>query len=241
MTGDKLMIIGHRGAAGEAPENTLGAFRLALEQGCQGIELDVHLSADGRLIVCHDETLDRTTDRSGRIHDMRAEEIREADAGAWFSEKFRGEKVPYLEEVFELTPPGIMINVEVKHIYGGRLEAVLLELLRRTGRLGDVVVSSFDHKLLARIKQQEAEIRIGLLYSADLINHAGYAELLGVPVFSLHPHHLLIGAEDVAEARRRGLAVYPFTANSEEDLRALIRQGVSGIITDFPARFAALL
>ncbi|WP_274653233.1 glycerophosphodiester phosphodiesterase [Paenibacillus humicola] len=241
MDTNKPIIIGHRGAAGEAPENTLGSFRLAAEQGAHAVELDAHLSADGRLMVCHDATLDRTTDRSGWIGRMQAYEIREADAGVRFSEAYAGEKVPFLDEVFELLPAGMMINVEVKHAYGGKLAPVLLELLRRTDRLGSTVVSSFDHKLLAAIKKAEPAVRIGLLYAADLVDHAAYAASLGVDVYSLHPQHMLIGPDDTAEARRRGLEVYPYTANGEEELNRLIASGVSGIITDYPARLAALL
>jgi glycerophosphoryl diester phosphodiesterase len=235
------MIIGHRGAAGEAPENTLSSFSLALEQGCQGIELDVHISADGRLMVCHDSTLNRTTDLTGPIHGMTAEDIRKADAGAWFAEKFRGEKIPYLEEVYELVPTGVMINVEVKEAYDGRIEPVLLEFLLRSGRMANTVVSSFDHKLLVRLKKQEPTLRIGLLYAANLVDHAIYAATLGVEVFSLHPYHELIEAYDVASATNHELAVYPYTANREEDYRRLIRSGVSGIITDYPARLAGIL
>ena len=172
---------------------------------------------------------------------MTSKEIRKADAGAWFGEDFRGEKIPYLEEVYDLVPTGVMINVEVKQSYNGHIEPVLLEFLLRSGRMADTVVSSFDHKLLVRLKKQEPSLRIGLLYEADLNDHAGYAATLGIEVFSLHPQHRLIGADDVAAAMNHGLAVYPYTANREEDLRVLIRSGVSGIITDYPARLADIL
>lgn len=238
---NKPMIIGHRGAAGEAPENTLASFRLALEQGVHGIELDVHLSADGRLIVCHDPTLDRTTDGSGWIGRMNAADIRQYDAGSYFAVRFRGEKVPLLDEVFDLVPPGILINVEVKHSYDGRLEKALLSFLRERERLEQVVVSSFDHKCLYRMKQEEKGLRIGLLYAANLINHANYALMLGVGVHSLHPHHRLLEEEDVAKANSRGLATFPYTANDPDELHRLIRCGVTGIITDYPARLRDLL
>lgn len=237
----KPIIIGHRGAAGEAPENTLASFDLALQQGADGIELDVHLSQDGRLMVCHDATLDRTTDGSGWIYRMSAAEIRQFDAGSSFDERFRGERVPLLEEVFAMVPPHMLINVEVKHSYNGHMEQALVEFLRKQGRLEQVVVSSFDHKCLYRLKETMPKLKIGLLYAANLINHADYALMMGVPVHSIHPHHSLLEREDVADAAGQGLAIYPYTANLESDLRRLISCEVTGIITDYPAQLKEML
>lgn len=235
------LMIGHRGAAGEAPENTIASFLLAVEQGCDMIELDVHLSADGRLVVIHDETLERTTDRTGRIREMTVAEILEADAGIRFSERFRWERVPLLEEVYDAVPPHVQINVEVKNGYDGAIEPVLDAFLAEGDRLPRTVVSSFDHKLLARMKNNNSGLRIGLLYAGKLIDHAGYAAIMGCPVYSLHPHFHSIDAEDVARAKAAGLAVYPYTPNSEADMKSMIDLGVSGIITDFPERLKRLL
>ncbi|OXM17039.1 glycerophosphodiester phosphodiesterase [Paenibacillus herberti] len=227
-------VIGHRGAAGEAPENTLASFRLAADQGADMVELDVHLSADGKLIVCHDETLDRTSDQTGAIRDLTEYAIRNADAGNWFSSDFSGERIPLLEEVYEALPDSMEINVEVKDAAGSALDPVLLGFLREDGRLERTIVSSFDHKLLVRLKQAEPKLRIGLLYAADLIDHAGYAAGLNVEVYSLHPFHELIGARDTSDAVTSGLAVYPYTANRPEQWQRLLELGVSGIITDYP-------
>jgi len=230
------IVIGHRGAAGEAPENTLASFRLAAEQGSHMVELDIHLSEDGKLIVCHDDTLDRTTDRTGAIRSLHSDAIRGADAGSWFSPSFAGERVPFLEEVYDLLPPHIEINVEVKDTGGALLDEVLLDYLRGGNRLERTVVSSFDHKLLLRLKQAEPELRIGLLYAADLIHHASYAALLETEVWSLHPHHGLIGAKDAGDAIAAGLRIYPYTANHPAEWDRLVSVGVTGIITDYPGR-----
>lgn len=237
----KPIVIGHRGAAGEAPENTLASFALALKQGAEGIELDVHISKDGEIVVCHDPTLDRTTNGSGLICEKSWDEIKLLDAGSWFSEAYIGERVPLLSEVFDLVPRGILINVEVKHAYEGQMEKELLAFLRERGRLEDVVISSFDHKVIRRIKQAEPGVRVGLLYAANLIDHAAYAQQIGVDVYSLHPHHHCIEEEDVAAASAAGLATYPYTVNEEADCKRMIASGVSGIITDFPARLRELL
>ncbi|WP_409341288.1 glycerophosphodiester phosphodiesterase [Paenibacillus sp. MBLB4367] len=241
MTAIRPLIIAHRGASGEAPENTLGAFKLGLEQGCHAIELDVHLSKDGHIVVCHDTTLDRTTDRTGAISELTLAEIQTADAGSWFHEKYAGERIPTLEQVFELVPPSIVINVEIKGSYGRRTEHALAELLRRTGRLSSVVVSSFDHKCLAFLKLLEPEVQIGLLYSFTPVRHAALASLLGVPVYSLHPHFFSLNQEDVRDAVSQGLQVYPWTINAEDQLRKAAEYGVSGIITDYPGRLKNVL
>jgi glycerophosphoryl diester phosphodiesterase len=235
------MIIAHRGAKGMAPENTLAAFRLGLDQGCEGIELDIHLTADGEIVVCHDETLDRTTDGKGRIRDKTLQEIKKYDAGSWHSDAFRGEKVPTLGEVFDLIPESVMVNVEVKQPYGGQIEDKLVDFLRRRDLFERVVVSSFDHKCVRRIKLQEPKTKIGLLYQSRLLDPAAYAKSFDVEVYSLHPYYRMIDAEDAAKAVKLGYRVYPYTANDELDLRELIDIGVSGIITDYPGRLKALL
>jgi glycerophosphoryl diester phosphodiesterase len=241
MENNNMLVIAHRGARGEAPENTLAAFRLGLEQGCTAFELDVHLSKDGELIVCHDATLDRTTDSSGLIHELTVEELKRVDAGRWFHEKFAGERLPLLEEVFDLAPPEVMINVEIKGSYGRKLESALVELMRRKERVGSVVVSSFDHKSLMFLKLLEPEARVGLLYDANISRHSALADTLGVPVYSLHPHFKRIDMEDVRDALARGLQVYPWTINDETHMRDAIAYGVSGIITDYPGRLNAIL
>jgi glycerophosphoryl diester phosphodiesterase len=241
METNKMLVIAHRGARGEAPENTLAAFRLGLEQGCTAIELDIHMSKDGELIVCHDATLNRTTDSSGTIHEMTVAELKRADAGRWFHEKYAGERLPLLEEVFDLTPSEVMINVEIKGSYGRKLEPALLQLMERKNRVENVVVSSFDHKSLMFLKLLEPEVRIGLLYDANISRHSALADTLGVPVYSLHPQYKRIDKEDVRDALARGLQVYPWTINDEAHLREAVACGVSGIITDYPGRLNGIL
>ncbi|MCZ8512581.1 glycerophosphodiester phosphodiesterase [Paenibacillus filicis] len=237
----KPLIIGHRGAAGEAPENTLASFALALRQGADAIELDIHVSADGELVVCHDATVNRTTNGEGAIAELTAASLKRLDAGGWFAERYAGEPVPLLEEVFSMVPAGIMINVEIKCAYSPRLEERLFELLKQFDRLEGVVVSSFNHKVLQRLKRSEPRLRIGLLYSSNFANHRKVAEVSGFEVYSLHPYYRLISPEDVADAAAHGLSVYPYTINRQEDLLAAIEAGMSGIITDYPGRLRELL
>lgn len=237
----KPLIIGHRGAAGDAPENTLASFQLAVNQGADALELDVHLSSDGELIVCHDATITRTTDGTGAIEQMTVDELQRFDAGSRFDPRFAGERIPLLGEVFAAIPNWVMINVEIKCAYSDRLLARLTELLKQYERLSSVVVSSFDHKILVSLKHALPDLRIGLLYTANFASHRLMAEQSGVEVYSLHPYYKLIGAEDVREAVDHGLEVYPFTINDEDELRAALEAGVTGIITDFPGRLKQLL
>ncbi|MGG1517435.1 glycerophosphodiester phosphodiesterase [Paenibacillus oryzisoli] len=237
----KPLVIGHRGAAGEAPENTLASFALAAAQGAEGIELDIHISKDGEIVVCHDHTLDRTTNGSGLICEHNWQDIRQLDAGAWFADNYRGERVPLLREVFKMLPPNFLINVEVKHAYEGRLEQELLAYLRASGRMEDVVISSFDHQCIRRLKLAEPEVKVGLLYAANLFDHAAYARQADIDVYSLHPYYQTIAEPDVTGAAAAGLATYPYTVNREEDFARLTMDGVTGIITDYPGRLRAFL
>lgn len=234
------LVIAHRGTSGEAPENTLSAFKLAVEQHCDMIELDVQLSSDGEIVVCHDESVDRTTNGSGMIHEKTAEELSRLDAGCRHSLAFRGERLPLLREVFELVPLSVGLNIEVKS--NDRLmQTKLLGLIREFGRTEAVVLSSFDHRLLHRIKSAAPDIRIGLLYTALLLDPVRLVHDFGLDVYSMHPYYGLIQPEDIAALRANGQHVYVWTVNEPDAMGALIRQGVSGIITDYPSRLRDLV
>lgn len=234
-------IVAHRGAAGEAPENTLAAFRLALEQHCQAIELDIHLTHDKEIVVCHDETLDRTTNRSGVIGELSLEEIRQADAGSWYAPAFAGEKIPLLREVLELVPLDIVLNIELKQSYDGRIEEKVIELLREFDRLDSVVFSSYDHKMLYRIKQIAPEVRISLVYDAKLLHPLGVIEDFGLDVFSVSLHHVMVDLDDVAAIRESGRHVIVWTVNEEQAMERMLECKVSGIITDYPAMLGKVI
>ena len=237
------LIIAHRGASGEAPENTLAAFQLALTQGCDGLELDIHLTKDGQLAVIHDENIKRTTNGEGLIGEMTTAELKKYDAGSWFSNKYKGEKIPLLGEVFELVPKEILINIEIKNIpsYYEGIEEKLLELLRHYDRIDQVIVSSFDHQCLYRLKKQNKNIKIGLLYYENVVDHVEFAKLFGLPVESLHPDQRAIRDKDVRMAIENGLKVFTWTCNSEENMKRMMDYGVSGIITNYPAKLHSLI
>jgi len=241
MTNSDFLVMAHRGSMGHAPENTLAAFQLGIDQGCNAIELDIHLSKDGELVVIHDDTLNRTTNLTGKVNDLTVQELKQADAGSWFDEQFAGERIPLLEEVIDLVPPHILLNIEVKRSYGGQLESKLLELLKRKNRIQHVVLSSFNLKSLKQLKLAEPEVKIGIIYNVNVVQHRDFANLMGVPVYSLHPNFQSIDPEDIQDAVSNGIKVFPYTINDEQDLKLAISHGVSGIITNFPDRLRSIV
>jgi len=241
MSKSELIVIGHRGCAAEAPENTLASFALAVQQKCDAIELDIQLSADNDIVVCHDRTIDRTTDRRGAIRQLTTAELKQADAGRWFDEKYAGERIPLLEEVLDLVPPSIELNIEIKNSCDGEIEPRLIELLKRKNRISNVIIVSFDFRSLSLVKRIEPDLRIGLTYSNNLVDHYRLTELVDIPVYSLHPNFIYINKRDVEQALSRGLQVFAYTVNSESDMKQVIDYGVSGILSDCPGKLRAIL
>jgi glycerophosphoryl diester phosphodiesterase len=238
----KPLVIAHRGASADAPENTLASFRLAMEQGCDAIELDVHVSADDELVVCHDETLERTTDGTGRIADMTVAELKRFDAGAWFGEEYRGERLPLLKEVLELVPPHIQLNVEIKSFRHPRVERLVVDLLERTGRTGSVFLSSFGHECMVRCKRLAPSLRVGLLYEEEeWFDFEAFEAISGISLYSLHMYHGILNKDFAAKALRRGIQVYPWTIDDPRLMLEARQAGATGIITNRPGLLRRLL
>ena len=241
MSVNRMLVIAHRGASSEAPENTLAAFRLALAQGCDAIELDIHLSRDCRVVVCHDAAIDRTTNGSGAIADMTAEEIQSYDAGSWYGEGFAKERLPLLDEVLDLVPAAVEINIEIKSHEHPEVIPTLLALLESRHRLDSVFFSSFGHDCLLRLKRESSSARIGLLYNTDEVDYPSFFARNHTEGYSLHPHHACVDKVYVEAAGQQGLKVYPWTVDAPERMQELVAAGVSGIITDCPKRLRELL
>ena len=157
---DLPWIIGHRGAPREAPENTLSSFELAIRQGADLIELDLHMSADKQLVVIHDDTVDRTTDGTGLVRDLSLVELRALDAGSWLRPKFRGERIPTLSEALDLTAGRVGLVVELKH--GAErypdIEGSLARAIEARNRLDDVIVISRNGAAIERINRINPDI-----------------------------------------------------------------------------------
>jgi glycerophosphoryl diester phosphodiesterase len=231
------LIFAHRGASAYAPENTLAAFELALQQGAPAIELDVKLSADGHVVVIHDQTVDRTTQHSGRVNELTLEELRQMDAGSHFDISFHGEKIPTLAEVFETIDPSVLINVELTNYAspGDDLPHRVAELIKRHNIQHNLLFSSFNPIALLRIHRLVSQAPIGLLALSGPAG-AWARSRLGrlIPYRSLHPEWHDLSPSLIRTAHRRKRKVYAYTVNQEESMHHSFDLGIDGIFTDDP-------
>jgi glycerophosphoryl diester phosphodiesterase len=230
-------ILAHRGASAYAPENTLAAFKLALEQSADGVELDAMLCADGDVVVIHDNRVDRTTDGSGTVAEMTLAELRQLDAGSWFSDEFKGERLPTLAEVFEAVGNVTIINVELKNYASlwDNLPNKAVELVRAHGLTKRVFFSSFNPIALIKSQRSAPEIPAGLLAMPGR-SGALARSYLGrlIPHQALHPEFTDVTPQMIARAHRSGRLVNTYTVDEAEDMRRLFEWGIDSIITDNP-------
>ena len=231
MTPGKLFCFGHRGACGHAPENTVRSVRKALALGADGVEVDVHLAA-GRLMVIHDETLERTTNGHGSVAGKTFAELRALDAG-W------GEKIPTLAEIFDAVDRRAVVNVELKGPHtAGPVTALIVDYVRQRGwSFDDFLVSAFDHAQLREVGQICPAIRLGALIEKTPRDLAPLAEALGA--WSLHVSKRCVTPALVAEAHRCGLKVFVYTVNRRAEIARMKTLGVDGVFSDFPERVVA--
>jgi len=237
-----FQVIAHRGASAISPENTIIAFKRAIEIGVNAIETDVQMTKDGHLILIHDETLERTTNGTGWVKDYTLEEIKELDAGSWFSSIYGGESIPTLDEFFKLIyPTKLWVNLEIKVgyvLYPG-IEQKLLQTIREYELVDRVVISSFNHYSVKMIKDLDPEIRTALLYMEGLYEPWAYAQIIGAD--TLHPYKEAVYPEVVRWAHEWGMGVYPFTIDDKEEMLALINMEVDGLMTNEPDKLINLL
>jgi glycerophosphoryl diester phosphodiesterase len=231
VSASSILNIAHRGASGSFPENTLSAFKAAIDAGADMCELDVQMTRDGVAVVIHDETVDRTTNGKGAVAAMRFVELKRLDAGAKFAKRFAGERIPTLEEVLAAVKGRCALNIELK---ADGVESEVCKLVREYSALGTAIVSSFDWDSLARAHQIEPALRIGVL--AEEKPELMLSQAIAMDAFAVHPRFDLATAELCASAHGNGLRVYTWTVDAAEAMRALIRNGVDGIMTNYPER-----
>ena len=229
-------VFAHRGASQYAPENTLEAFRLAMEQGAEGIELDVHLSADGELVVIHDETLERTTNGKGLVKDHTLAQLQALRADNHM-EGFEAAHIPTLRQVLELVRPGDMqVNIELKTgiLWHEGIEEKTLELVKELGMQDRVVYSSFNHYSIEEVRRLDPTAETAYLFSDVIFEVEKYAARRGVK--GLHPAlwHVKM-ADFLTDYLQSGLVVRVWTVNRPEDMRLLMERGVDAVITNDPA------
>lgn len=233
------MRIAHRGASGRTPENTHTAFAAALEQDVDAIELDCQLSADGELVVIHDETLDRTTNGLGPVRARTWAELAQLDAGRWKGERFRGERIPRLPDVLAQIGGRVRLNVEIKSAWdAGAIEEKLAALVEGCDAASWVLFSSSHTAALRGMRAAAPWARLGIVRS-----QAPAAEALTlaaeVAACVIAPKRTLVDAALVELAHARDLGVWVWTVNDPREMQRLGELGVDAIFSDYPERFAA--
>ena len=227
------LIIGHRGASAHAPENTLAAFKLAMEQAADGIELDVKRCASGDVVVMHDETVDRTTNGKGKVHELTLDQLRRLDAGG-------GERVPTLDEVLDLaasSPTPFLVNIEVTNYPTPKdgLEKLVVDVVKRHNCAERILFSSFSPLSVRALSQLMPEVPRGILYSHDMALYLRQVWLGPfVPHEFRHPNYHTITPEYVSKLKAQGKRVNTWTVNEREDIARVAQCGVAGIIGDSP-------
>ncbi len=234
-------IFAHRGFSRSYPENTLLAFGEALRTGCDGIELDVQLSKDGRLVVFHDETVDRTTDGTGKVRDLSLEELQRLDASAGFKGRFGKNAIPTLEAYFDLVADsGVVTNIELKngiYPYPG-MERALTRLIVERGLSGRVILSSFNHQSLTVCRRLCPECETAFIESSWLFGAGAYCAANGADY--LNPRHVFLTEENFQELSLHGVRAQAWTVDDEAEMRRLKALGVDSIITNDPATATGL-
>lgn len=230
-------IFAHRGARRVAPENTLPAFAAALDMGADGIELDVHRTADGRLVVIHDFFVDKTTNGHGEVARMTYEEVARLDAGSHFAAEFAGTPVPTLAQVLELVGSRCRINIEIKSMdpYGNDASDAVAAVIRYANLYDQVIVSSFNPITLVKLRHLDPRIALGMLYDDEMPAFFRFI-WAGPPIRpeAQHPDHHLVDADYMSWARSLGAQVNTWTVNDPVEAKRLAALGVTTLITDVP-------
>jgi glycerophosphoryl diester phosphodiesterase len=224
--------IAHRGASKETPENTLAAFRRALEAGAAAVECDVQRTRDGRLVVIHDQTVDRTTNGRGPVVSLTFEECRRLDAGAWFSPAFAGERVPSLDEVLDLVRERALLLLEIKHgpIFYEGIETQIAGALRRHRMDAAVLVMSFDHPSVRNMRRAAPDVATAIIYRARLVDPLAAARAAHAD--ALCPEWRLVTPDVAAGAHAEKIGVLPWTIDNEEAMRRCLAAGVDGVTSN---------
>lgn len=237
-----MFIYAHRGNSSVYPENTMPAFRSAVESGAHGIETDVHCTSDGVLVLTHDEEISKVSDGKGMIKDMTYAELLTYDFGSWKGEAFKGERIPRLEELLDLLEDtGMMLNIELKmgFLLYPDIEEQVLDLVKKRGFLSRVIFSSFNHYSLDKIRKLDKDALTAPLYTSGLFEPYSYA--LTFQANAIHPYYLSIDRSIVEECHKRNLLVNLWTVNDPALVKTFEAMGIDGIITDHPQELMKIL
>lgn len=244
---EPFSVIAHRGASQYAPENTMAAFKLAHEMGADMIELDVLLSKEGVPVVIHDMDLKMSTDGRGRVQELTVRELKELDAGSWFSSQFKGEKIPLLEEVIAWAKNRISLNIEIKpevaasKFKGSAVEKVI-QLIQKYEIDNYVLISSFDYQTVHHVKSEAPHISAALLFNHKIDSERALVPLLNrYQADGLNVAYSQLNRQWLNEASNLDIPIWVYTVNSKYRMRKLIRRGVTGIFSDRPDRLKEIV
>ncbi len=225
----------HRGFCSQYPENTILAFQKALEEGVDGIENDVQLSKDGHIVIMHDESVDRTTNGKGWVKDLTLAELKELDASEKFGSQFGVQRVPTLREYLELVKnQPVITNIEMKTgvFEYLEMEQMLVDMLREYKVEDRVLITSFNHFTIMRMKERAPEIRYGFLAYDWRLDAGEYTKRNGIPCY--HPDYHNLTPAVVEDLHSHGIEVNPYTVDDPADIRDMIAKGVHSVITNCP-------
>jgi glycerophosphoryl diester phosphodiesterase len=234
---EDFVIIAHRGASAAAPENTLIAYKKAIEMGADYAELDVRQTKDGAMVLMHDKTVYRTTGVKGFVWDMTLEELKKLEAGSWFGEEFRGEPIPTLKEVIRLVKGRMKLNIEVKISENEPgIAQKVVDIVRSEDFGRDCVITSFDMETVKTFKTIAPDLRTGFIFEKEY-----HADVFEGNWDILSSNYEMVDAEFMRLARNSGKKTYVWTVNDKEEMLRLIGLGVDGIITDKPDLLKSVL
>jgi len=227
----EILKVAHRGASGEAPENTIASFQRAIAQGADVIETDAQLSKDKEIILLHDETVERTTDGRGKVSQLTLKEIKSLDAGSWFGKEFSGEKIPTLTEALEVIRGRTKLNIEFK---GKNLLLVpkVINLLKEEGFIKEAILSSFNYSFLEEAKRFDPRITTGLLFATPAQRGKSFPYWKGTDL--ILPRYNMVTKNLVEKIHSKDLKVIAWTVDEPEKIKRLIDLGVDGIASNYP-------
>lgn len=241
---NRRLLLGHRGAAAEAPANTVAAFQRAMAAGADGVELDVHLTRDGHVVVIHDEDVAAVTGASGRIRELSLAEVQRLDAGSYFDAQFAGARIPTLAEALQAAGEGGVVNIEIKgtSVASEGLEREVVRIVHEHNMRERVIVSSFNPARLLRLRALDPELPRAMLHGPGtplFVRNLWFLPL--VQPDALHPHYTMVNAAYMKRAREWGVRVNVWTVDDEIEARRLVELGVDGIISNNPARLRGVV
>jgi glycerophosphoryl diester phosphodiesterase len=228
-----MKIFAHRGASGHFPENTRSAILEALKIGVDGIEVDIQSALDDYMLI-HDSWLDRTTSGFGKVNEFNASQIAKLDAG-------NGEQVPTLQQLLNWNNNQTLLNLELKHAFELEKFTIQIESNISAGKISqaNILVSSFDHHQLRWLKNRLPWLKIGALTSSMPITYAKFADDLNA--FSVHVDKNFVNKAFVDDAKKRGLKIYAYTVDKKQDIALMLKYGIDGVFTNYPAQTKAYL